>query len=140
MQNGNGQHEDKLDEALEDSFPASDPVSMTQPSARHGAPRQNGGIGKQTIQDTVESAKDTARTVRRAVSRRIKPDYLWLGGAFMLGCAVGLAAANAPSTFGRRGYGSRLVDEGGRLRRRLSKRAPDLQLQQKLSRLIDRLS
>jgi hypothetical protein len=139
MQNGNGR-QDKLDEALEDSFPASDPVSMTQPSSRSGAPRQHGQTGKQAVKDTIESAKDTARTLKREVSRRIEPDYLWLGGAFILGCMVGLAASNAPSAFGRRGYGERLMDEGGRLRRGLSRRAGDMQLQKKLSQLIDRLS
>lgn len=139
MQNGNGR-QDKLDEALEDSFPASDPVSMTQPSSRHGAPKQHSRSGKQAVEDTLESAKDTARTIKREVSRRVDPDYLWLGGAFVLGCMVGLAASNAPSAFGRRGYGERLMDEGSRLQRRLSKRAENMHLQKKLSQLIDRLS
>lgn len=139
MQNGNSRHEEKLDDALEDSFPASDPVSMTQPNARHGAPKQNSQTGSQAIKDTVQSASDTARTLKREVRRRIEPDYLWLGGAFVLGCLVGLAASTAPSAFARRGYGERLMDEGSRLQRRLAKRASDLQLQQKLSRLLDRL-
>jgi hypothetical protein len=119
---------------------------MTQPSARHGAPRQNNEIDKHTVGDAIESAQDTvkdaARGLKREVSRRIgriEPDYLWLGGAFVLGCVVGLAASNAPAAFGRRGYGERLIDEGGRLQRRLSKRAADMQLQKKLTRLIDRL-
>jgi hypothetical protein len=137
MQNGNGRHEDKLDEALEDSFPASDPVSMTQPSARHGAPKRHGQTAADSLKDTV---RDTARTVKREIKRRIEPDYLWLGGAFVLGCVVGLAASSAPSAFASRGYGERLMDEGSRLQRRLSRRAADLQLQRKLSRLIDRLS
>lgn len=139
MQNGNGRHEEKLDDALEDSFPASDPVSMTQPNARHGAPKQNSQTDSQAIKDTVQSASDAARTLKREATRRIEPDYLWLGGAFVLGCLVGLAASTVPSAFARRGYGERLMDEGSRLQRRLAKRASDLQLQQKLSRLLDRL-
>ena len=138
MRNGNGRH-DKLDEALEDSFPASDPVSMIQPHARQGAPKQHSRTGSQTIKDTVQSASDAARTFKREARRRIEPDYLWLGGAFVLGCMVGLAAGSAPSAFSRRGHGERLMGEGNRMQRRLSKRAADLHLQKKLSRLIDRL-
>lgn len=140
MQNGNGREQKELDDALEDSFPASDPVSMTQPGTRHGAPKQHSQSGKQAVADTIDSVKDTARTIKREAARRIEPDYLWLGGAFVLGCVVGLAAGSAPSVFARRGYGERLMDEGHRMQRRLSKRASDLHLQKKLSQLIDRLS
>lgn len=133
MQNGNGTRarENKLDDALEDSFPASDPVSMTQPTHRQGEPKQHS--------QAREGVREAMQTVRGR-AEKINPDYLWLGGAFVLGCMVGLAASAAPSAFARRGYGERLMDEGSRLQRRLSKRASELQLQKKLSELIDRLS
>src|SRR6185312_14104171 len=98
MQNSNGKHESDLDRALEDTFPASDPVSMTQREHRQGAPKQNS-------QGAAQAVKDTAR--------RIEPDYLWLGGAFILGCIVGIAARSAPSAFSRASYGEQLLDRGG---------------------------
>ncbi len=133
MQNGNGTQarENKLDDALEDSFPASDPISMTQPKHRQGEPKQH-SQARESVRDAADALEKKAKS--------ISPDYLWLGGAFVLGCVVGVAASAAPAAFTRRGYGERLMDEGSRLQRRLSKRASNLQLQKKLSELIDRLS
>lgn len=120
----NGKQENDLDQALEDSFPASDPISMTQREHRQGAPKQNGRSAAQAVKDT---------------ARKIEPDYLWLGGAFVLGCIVGIAARSAPSAFSRRGYAERLMDSGGKLQRKLSGKVSDLHLQSKLSDLLDRL-
>jgi hypothetical protein len=53
---------DILDEALEDSFPASDPPSMTQPKSRAGAPD-----GKKTPDGEAkkrETDEDTAAPAR----------------------------------------------------------------------------
>ena len=125
MANGNGKHEDQLDQALEDTFPASDPVAMTQREHRQGTPKQHS-------QSTAETVKDTAR--------KIQPDYLWLGGAFILGCVVGIAARSAPSMFSsRRGYLDRLFDSGEDLRRKVSSEVSGMKLQRKLRELIDRL-
>ena len=44
--------DDRLEEALEDSFPASDPPSMTQPKTHAGAP-----AGKKTPKDAAKQAK-----------------------------------------------------------------------------------
>jgi hypothetical protein len=119
-----GKHENDLDQALEDSFPASDPISMTQREHRQGAPKQNGRSAAQAVKDT---------------ARKIEHDYLWLGGAFILGCLVGIAARSAPSAFARKGYGEQLLDRGGKLQRKLSGKVSDLHLQRKLSELLDRL-
>lgn len=128
MPNGNGKHENDLDRALEDTFPASDPVAMTQREHRQGAPKQNS-------ENRTEAIGDRAR--------KIAPDYLWLGGAFVLGCIVGIAARSAPPAFARRGYTDRLLDSGGDLQRKIlnkvSSRVSDLHLQRKLSQLLDRL-
>lgn len=124
MQNGNGKHENDLDRALEDSFPASDPVAMTQREHRQGAPKQNSEASAETVKD---------------IARKIEPDYLWLGGAFLLGCIVGIAARSAPSAFSRKSYGEQLLDSGGKLQRRLSGKVSELHLQRKLSELLDRL-
>jgi len=120
----NGKQENDLDQALEDSFPASDPVSMTQREHRQGAPKQNG-------RSAAEAVKDAAR--------KIEPDYLWLGGAFILGCIVGIAARSAPAAFARKSYGEQLLNSGGKLQRKLSGKVSDLHLQRKLSDLLDRL-
>lgn len=124
MPNGNGKHEAELDQALEDSFPASDPISMTQRKHRQGAPKQHS-------QSNAEAIRDNAR--------KIAPDYLWLGGAFVLGCIVGIAARSAPSAFSRKGYGEQLLASGGKFQRKLSGKVSDLHLQRKLSELLDRL-
>lgn len=124
MPNGNGKHEGELDQALEDTFPASDPVAMTQREHRQGTPKQHS-------QSRVETVGDRAR--------KIAPDYFWLGGAFVLGCIVGIAARSAPQAFARRGYTEHLLDSGGDLQRRISSRVSDLHLQRKLSQLLDRL-
>lgn len=128
MPNGNGKHEGELDQALEDTFPASDPVAMTQREHRQGAPKQHSENRTKAIGDR---------------ARKIAPDYFWLGGAFVLGCIVGIAARSAPSAFSRRGYTERLLDSGGDLQRKIlnkvSSRVSDLHLQRKLSQLLDRL-
>lgn len=124
MPNGNGKHENDLDQALEDTFPASDPVAMTQREHRQGAPKQNSESRAEAIGDH---------------ARKTAPDYFWLGGAFVLGCIVGIAVRSAPQAFARRGYTERLLDSGGDLQRRISSRVSDLHLQRKLSQLLDRL-
>ena len=135
MQNGNGRHEDKLDDALEDSFPASDPVSMTQPNQRHGKPKQHS-------QTAAQSAKDAARRLKKSAANefeRIKPDYLWLGGAFVLGAVFAMGAFGASRAFPRRSLGDRLLDRGERMQKQASNRIADMDLKQKLSDLIERL-
>ena len=141
MQNGNTR-EDKLDSALEDSFPGSDPVSMTQPHQRQGTPKQHGQTAAQSVKDTVRSAKDTARTVKnRAADRigKIKPEYLWLGGAFLLGAAFAVGAFGASRAMPRRSFGDRLLDRGERMQKRVSSGVSDLHLKRKLSKLLERL-
>lgn len=135
MQNGNGRQEEKLDDALEDSFPASDPVSMTQPNQRNGKPKQHSRTAAQ-------SAKDAARTVKnRAADQmdRIKPDYLWLGGAFLLGAVFAMGAFGASRAMPRRNFGDRLLDRGERMQKRASSRIADMDLKRKLSELLERL-
>jgi len=45
--------DDRLEEELEDTFPASDPPSMTQPKTHAGAP-----AGKKTPKDAAKKAKE----------------------------------------------------------------------------------
>lgn len=146
MENGNGRREDRLDDALEDSFPASDPVSMTQPGERAGAPKQHAQTAAQSVKDTARAVGDTAQTLKNRVADKmegINPDLLWLGGAFLLGAVFAIGAFSAPKALPRRNLGDRLLDRGGRLQRRLSARASDFasdyELKRKLSELIDRL-
>jgi hypothetical protein len=135
MQNGKQTTDEKLDQALEDTFPSSDPVSISQPDARQGAPKQHGQTASQSMKDTARAAKDTARTVKnRAADQmdRIKPDYLWLGGAFLLGAVFAIGAFGASRAFPRRSFGDRLQKQA-------SSRIADMDLKQKLSDLIERL-
>jgi len=142
MQNGKRTQDEKLDKALEDTFPGSDPVSISQPDARHGAPKQHSQSAAQSVKDTARAVKDTARTVKnRAADRigKIKPEYLWLGGAFLLGAVFAAGALSASRALPRRSFGGRLLDRGERMQKRLSGGVADLHLKQKLSQLLDRL-
>jgi hypothetical protein len=147
MQNGRRSTTDEqLDQALEDTFPGSDPVSISRPETRQGAPKQHGQTTAQSIKDTAQDAarsiKDTAQTVKVRVvekAEKIPPDYLWLGGAFIAGAIFGLAARSAPSAVARRSYADRLLDRGERLGRRVSGRVSDMQLKRKLEDLLERL-
>jgi hypothetical protein len=142
MQNGKRTQDEKLDKALEDTFPGSDPVSISQPDARQGAPKQHGQTAAQSVKDAARAAKDTARTVKnRAADRigKIKPEYLWLGGAFLLGAAFAIGAFGASRALPRRSFGDRLLDRGERMQKRVSGRVADMHLKQKLSELLERL-
>jgi hypothetical protein len=150
MQNGrHGTTDEKLDQALEDTFPGSDPVSISRPETRQGAPEQHSQSAAQSVKDTARKAarsvSDTAQTVKDRVADAaeragdVRPDYLWLGGAFVLGAIFGIAARAAPSAFGRKSYADRLRDRGERLGRRVSGRVSDMQLKRKLEDLIERL-
>ena len=146
MQNGRRSTTDeKLDQALEDTFPGSDPVSISRPETRQGAPEQNSQTAAQTVKDaarkTVRSVSDTAQTVKDRIveTAEQRPDYLWIGGAFILGAIFGLAVRSAPSAFARRSYADRLFDRGERLQRRVSNRVSDMHLKRKLEDLLERL-
>jgi len=139
MQNGNGR-ENELDDALEDSFPASDPVSMTQPQARHGKPKQH---SRHAAQSAGAAADVLQNEIGKKTGLRIRPDYLWLGGTFVAGAIFALAARSAPSAFPRKSYGRRLLDSGEDWQNRIAGGVSGLQfdkrLRRKLDRLIDRL-
>ncbi|HVT56100.1 MAG TPA: hypothetical protein VHD34_08645 [Xanthobacteraceae bacterium] len=146
MQNGRRSTTDeKLDEALEDTFPSSDPVSISRPETRQGAPKQHSETAAQAVKETAKktarSVADAAQTVKNRIAEKAenRPDYLWLGGAFVLGAIFGLAARSAPSAFGSRSYADRLFDRGERLQRRVSSRVSDMQLKRKLEDLLERL-
>jgi hypothetical protein len=74
MQNGRQNTTDeKLDRALEDTFPSSDPVSISRPDTGHGSPK--GQSAAQLVKDTAQSVKDTARKTARSIrhgARRIE--------------------------------------------------------------------
>lgn len=107
MQNGT---DDKLDNALENTFPASDPVSITPPDRQQDEP------GQQRERREARQSAAVKQKAARAI-RHVERDYLWLSGAFMLGCMAGLAARSSPAP----------------------RRDPTAQLQKKLSRLVKRL-
>ncbi|GEM_PF-3275217 len=67
MQNGRRKTPDeKLDEALENTFPSSDPVSISQSDPGHGSPQQTGERAAESVKN---AAKKTARAVKRSARR-----------------------------------------------------------------------
>ncbi|MDB5570911.1 MAG: hypothetical protein JWN93_2094 [Hyphomicrobiales bacterium] len=52
--------EDDLTRQLEDSFPASDPPSMTQPKAKAGAPPKHESVGSGTEKKMADQTKKQA--------------------------------------------------------------------------------
>lgn len=114
----NGKQNNELDKALEDTFPASDPVAISQPDRRQGEPRRYDDSSAAPEQDDEEDdEQETVPEKVRHALRKVEPDYLWIGGAFVLGCVVGLAARSLPAP----------------------RRDPTARLQRKLSQLIERL-
>jgi hypothetical protein len=144
----NGKHstiDEKLDQALEDTFPSSDPVSISRPETREGEPKRPSDTAAQAVKETAKktarSVSDAAQTVKNRIAETAedRPDYLWLGGAFILGAIFGLAARSAPAAFGRRSYAGRLLNRSERLGRRVSSRVSDMHLKRKLEDLLVRL-
>ena len=69
MQNGRRSTTDeKLDEALENTFPSSDPVSISRPDTQNGSPKEGGRTAARPVKET---ARKTARAVRHG-ARTIK--------------------------------------------------------------------
>jgi len=53
MQNGRRSTTDeKLDEALENTFPSSDPVSISRPDTQNGSPEQHGRTAARPVKET----------------------------------------------------------------------------------------
>ena len=142
MQNSGKTTDEKLDQALEDTFPSSDPVSISRPETRQGSPKQHGQTAAQSMKDAARAAGDTAQTLKNRVSDhldKVKPDYLWLGGAFLLGAVFAMGAFGASRALPRRSFSDRLFDRGERMRADMSERVSDLHLKRKLSELLERL-
>jgi hypothetical protein len=75
MQNGRRKTDKKLDEALENTFPSSDPVSISRPDTGTGSPKEDRQSAGQSVKGTAQSVKDTARKTARSIrhgARRIE--------------------------------------------------------------------